>query len=192
MSAFTKRLLWFQIYYIVQVVWSVVMNAYYIMLASKDREACIVQTAASSGAKLEDVSASLTRSFIAGFVLHMINLTINTFIEPCIRIVALDGTRRRPNEPRFSNWYMIGYASDITFRLAFVIFSIGQLILLGSDGVAKCGAKPELLYDSNWLRSLATIQVLFVPAFVLWRHFAVLDLKPDGEPGAPAPNSDHN
>lgn len=89
MTAFTKRLLWFQIYYIVQVVWSVIMNAYYIMLSAKDREACIVQTSSKVMA-LEDVSASLTRSFIAGFVLHMINLTVNTFVEPCVRIVASD------------------------------------------------------------------------------------------------------
>lgn len=102
------------------------MNAYYIMLAAKDRDACIVSTSSNAVTMgLEDVSGSLTRSFIAGFVLHMINLTVNTFVEPCVRIVALDGSRRKVNEPRYSNWYMIGYASDATFRLSFLIFSIG-------------------------------------------------------------------
>ena len=80
----------FQIYFILQVLWGVIMNSYYIMLATKDREACFVQTTV-----IEDVSGSLTRSFVAGFILHMINLIVNAFVEPCVRIMVLDDNRRR-------------------------------------------------------------------------------------------------
>ena len=148
------------------------MCAYYVMLASKDRDACLVQTTV-----LEDISGSLTRSFVAGFVLNMINLIVNTFVEPCVRIIALDGSRRKPDEPRFSNWFIFGFASDIVFRLSFFIFSIGQIVFAGTDGANKCSRdKPELAYDFNWLRSLATTQLLFIPAFLVWRHYSVLDL----------------
>ena len=107
-------------------------------------------------------------------------MTVNTFVEPCVRIVELSGSRREANQPRYSNWFMFGYASDAIFRLSLLFFSIGQLVLVGSDAVAKCSKdKPELAYDANWLKSLATVQLLFLPTFFLWSHFAVLDLKPD-------------
>mmetsp|Transcript_6251 Transcript_6251/g.8358 ORF Transcript_6251/g.8358 Transcript_6251/m.8358 type:complete len:192 (+) Transcript_6251:678-1253(+) len=44
--------------------------------------------------------------------------------------------------------------------------------------MASCSKdKPALGYDANWLRSLATVQILFIPAFYAWRYFAVLDEK---------------
>ena len=45
---FTQRILWFQIYFVVQVVFSVIMISYYIMLAAKPRDACIVNTVNST------------------------------------------------------------------------------------------------------------------------------------------------
>ena len=48
------------------------------------------------------------------------------------------------------------------------------------------------MYDSNWLRSLATVQLLFLPTFFLWRHFAVLDLKPDEQAANPGPDQNNH
>ena len=103
------------------------------------------------------MSGSLTASFVCGFVLHIINFVVNTFVEPCIRLTSLDN-EREPGQSRYSNWLIVGILGDTIFRLAFLTFSMGQLFLLGSDGVARCSNDiPGLGYDANWLRSLATL-----------------------------------
>ena len=178
---FTQRILWFQIYFVVQVVFSVIMISYYIMLAAKPRDACIVNTVNSTSTQQENVSGSLTASFVAGFFLHLINFTVNTFVEPCVRLISLNKEGRLEGQPKFSNWFMAGFAADAIFRASFLIFSIGQLIMVGSDGMGDCSKRmPALNYDANWLRSLATVQLLFIPSFYVWRWFSVLDEKADG------------
>ena len=83
---------------------------------------------------------------------------------------------------------MVGFGADAVFRASFLIFSIGQLILLGSDGMGNCTLRmPALQYDANWLRSMATVQLLFIPSFYLWRYFAVLDEKSDARRDGQAP-----
>ena len=70
------------------------MVSYYIMMASKPRDPCLATTSTKSeGSMTENVSGSLTASFIAGFVMHLIYFVINTFIEPCVRITELLGER---------------------------------------------------------------------------------------------------
>ena len=86
----STRILWFQIYFVVQVVFSVIMISYYIMLAAKPRDVCTVQVANNTATSTENVSGSLTASFVAGFFLHLINFTVNTFVEPCVRLVAMN------------------------------------------------------------------------------------------------------
>ena len=180
-------------YYLIQVLFSVVMTAFYIMMASKPREACSALTfSADNQPSQENVSGSLTASFVCGFILHIINFVVNTFVEPCIRLSSVDN-EREPGQSRYSNWFIVGILVDSIFRLAFLTFSIGQLFLLGSDSVAKCSADvPSLGYDANWLRSLATMQLVFVPTFFFWRYFAKLDNVAAAESDGDAlPGDDH-
>ena len=84
-----KRILWYQIYYVVQVVVTVLFVAYYVMLAFKQREACEVDTVKKGSTEKENISSAITVTFIAGFVFHAINFTIGTFIEPCVRLTLI-------------------------------------------------------------------------------------------------------
>ena len=73
---------------------NVVFVAYYVLLAFKQREACTFDSAKKDGAKVsENVSTTFNVSFILGFSLHIINFTIGTFVEPCVRLVSLTAPR---------------------------------------------------------------------------------------------------
>mmetsp|Transcript_6251 Transcript_6251/g.8362 ORF Transcript_6251/g.8362 Transcript_6251/m.8362 type:complete len:92 (+) Transcript_6251:294-569(+) len=88
-------MLWFQIYFVVQVIFGVIMICYYLMLAAKPRDACTVTTVSKTTTMQENISGSLTASFVAGFALHLINFTVNTFVEPCIRLITLSHVANR-------------------------------------------------------------------------------------------------
>ena len=126
--------------------------AYYVVMAFKQREQCVFDGVKADGSKIsEDVSTSITATFIAGFFLHIINFTICTFIEPCIRLVALTNRKKDSGESQYGTVFLVGYFSDIAFRLGFLIFSVSQLSLAKSPGAAFCKSKPILAYDMNWL-----------------------------------------
>ena len=99
------------------------MVAYYILMAFKQRDVCLA-VSPSDPTQTENMSRAVTASFIAGFVLHLINFTVGTFVEPCVRLISLSSPRKA-EEPSHSNWFMIGYSADAIFRLSFVVFSIG-------------------------------------------------------------------
>ena len=123
-----KRMLFFQIYYVMQVIVSVVFVAYYVLMAFKQREAYEVETlkkGADKNVQKENVSSALTVAFMTGFVLHSINFTIGTFVEPCVRLTTLQSDREVNQPKTYSNITMIAFGTDVSFRLAFIIFSIG-------------------------------------------------------------------
>ena len=70
------------------IVTNIVFAAYYIAFAFKQRDACS-HTITKEGGIQEtiNVSSTFNVSFVAGFVLHLINFTVCTFIEPCVRVV---------------------------------------------------------------------------------------------------------
>ena len=105
--------------------------------------------------------------------MHSINFTVCTFVEPCVRLVSLSSpVKADPSKPKYSNWYIFGYATDIAFRLGFIIFSVGQIALVNSQGVKST---QSLAYDASWMKHLAVLQLLLIPTFAIWRHFAVID-----------------
>ena len=47
------------------------------------------------------------------------------------------------------------------------------MALLGSDGVQSCTeSKSSLEHDAIWMQNLAISQLVTLPLFMLWRHFA--------------------
>jgi len=123
-----KRMLFFQIYYVMQVIVSVVFVAYYVLMAFKQREPYEVETlkkGADKNVQKENISSALTVAFMTGFVLHSINFTIGTFVEPCVRLTTLQSDREADKPKSYSNFTMIAFGTDVSFRLAFIIFSIG-------------------------------------------------------------------
>ena len=138
MDQVKKSFRWFQIYYVVQVATNVVFIAYYVVMAFKPRESCVFDKVKADGSKVqEDVSSAITAAFIAGFFLHMINFTICTFIEPCIRLVSLSSPSK-DGEKQYSTLNLVGYFSDLAFRLGFLIFSVSQFQTARSPGAAFC------------------------------------------------------
>lgn len=168
-----KKALSFKIYFVIQMVVNVVFVAYYVMLAFKQREACTFNNVKKDGtAVTENVSTTFSVSFVFGFILHAINLTIGTFVEPCVRLTSL-AAPKDPEEPRFSNLYLVGFTSDMVFRLGFLTFSVAQLGLIGSNAVQSCTVTtPALLIDATWMQNLAVSQLVCIPVFAIWRHFA--------------------
>ena len=119
-----RRVVWFQLYYLIYTLTNVVFVAYYILLAFKQRDSCTYESAKKDGTKVsENVTTTFSVSFIFGFALHTINFTIGTFVEPCVRLVSLEAPRK-PDEPRYSNLFMIGFITDFVFRFGFIAFSI--------------------------------------------------------------------
>lgn len=40
--------------------------------------------------------------------------------------------------------------------------------------MAECGKKkPTLAYEAAFMTSLAVLQLIFIPLFIVWRHYAV-------------------
>ena len=40
--------------------------------------------------------------------------------------------------------------------------------------MAECGKKkPTLAYEAAFMTSLAVLQLIFIPVFIAWRHYAV-------------------
>ena len=82
--------MWFQIYFVIQVITNVVFVAYYTFLAFKQRESCTHEVTKKDDSKVnENISSTFAAAFIIGFAMHSVNFTIGTFIEPCIRLVSL-------------------------------------------------------------------------------------------------------
>ena len=112
-----------------------VFVAYYVLMAFKQREPCEVDTLKKStenSVVKENAASSLTVAFMAGFILHSINFTIGTFFEPCVRLTNMQsaGEKQEANANnsggfKYSTWFMVGYGADISFRAAFMLFSIG-------------------------------------------------------------------
>ena len=48
--------------------------------------------------------------------------------------------------------------------------------------MAECGKKkPTLAYEAAFMTSLAVLQLIFIPLFIVWRHYAVFtDGKEEG------------
>lgn len=87
-TSLTDRLLWFQLYYVVQIVVTSVFIAYYVYLAFKFRESCIKDDSAKpDGSGGDDVKSAFTGAFVFGFVMHSVNMTIGTFVEPVLRLM---------------------------------------------------------------------------------------------------------
>ena len=147
-----------------QVIVTVVFIAYYIIMAFKQREPCMADASSAKkdggDNKQDNISTVFAVSFIAGFILHTINFTVSTFLEPCVRLVTLLPLAQKDQaaeESKYSMTYLIGYSSDLLFRFGFIAFSVGQLALLGSAGVSKCAEEvKELGGDAHWMRNLAT------------------------------------
>jgi len=74
------------------------------------------------------VKSSFTTIFIVGFILHVINFTVATFIEPVVRLVAFARDPAIRDAPRYSSLFLIGYGIDILFRCGFIVFSIIQTV----------------------------------------------------------------
>ena len=148
--------------------------AYYVVMAFKTRESCTFTVSKDGKSLNENISSTFSVSFITGFFLHSINFTVSTFIEPCVRLTSLSKKSQIENDYKYSNMFIVGYVSDLSFRFGFMCLSVAQLALLGSDGVEFCRKdKPILAYDAGWMSSLAIAQLLFIPTFLVWRHFAV-------------------
>ena len=73
-----------------------------------------------------NVTTTFSVSFVLGFILHTINFTFGTFVEPCVRLISLSGgsNRRDPDEPRYSNLFVIGFLTDFVYRFGFLVFSV--------------------------------------------------------------------
>lgn len=108
--------------------------------------------------------------FIIGFTLHMVNFVIATFIEPVLRkelaeIIARSGVS---NESRRMFW--MSFLLENLFRVAFVLFSLYQIMTVGSPQIAFCAQQSDALtIPAVWTFNLAMSQLLFVPSFTLWR-----------------------
>lgn len=165
--------MWFQIYFVVQVITNVVFVAYYTVMAFKQRDACSHTVKKEDGSNVdENVSSTFAVSFIVGFAMHSINFTIGTFIEPCLRLVSLSKPSK-DSQPQYSTVFVIGVVCDLVFRFGFLTFSVAQIALLGSEGVKHCSSTKDALgYDANWMQSLAVAQLVAIPTFFFWRYFA--------------------
>jgi len=105
----------------------------------KQRESCINKQDGTS--KGNDVKSYFTAAFILGFILHLINFTLHTFVEPVLRLTALKRDPSDKDAPRYSTLLLIGFGFDIVFRGFFIAFSIWQLLFLGKDSVTECMAE---------------------------------------------------
>ena len=125
-----KRTMQFQIYYVAQIIMNVIYLSYYIAMAFKKREDCIIPLVGKDGAKNQNVTAAFSFNFIIGFILALTNFTICTFIEPCIRLSILkkkpsgEGDAAPEGASNYSTGYLAAYWSDIAFRLSFIVFSV--------------------------------------------------------------------
>ena len=158
MSSMKDGLLWFQAYYVTQVCINVVFIAYYVYLAFKQRQSCINSSAAKPDGTPtgEDLKSTFTTAFVIGFILFVINFTVCTFIEPVVRLVAFERDRLEENAPKYSTLFLIGFSLDIIFRCGFIVFSVWQISLVSSVGVAGCMKEFETLaHDANWMKNLA-------------------------------------
>ena len=108
---------------------NVIYLSYYIAMAFKKREDCIVPAVGKSGAKDQNVTAAFSFNFLIGFILALTNFTICTFIEPCIRLSVLKksnngGDAAPEGASNYSTGYLAAYWSDIAFRFGFIVFSV--------------------------------------------------------------------
>lgn len=153
-----NRLLWFQLYYVTQVCINVVFIAYYVFLTFKQRQSCLnLATTKQDGTPAEeDVKSTFTTAFVIGFILHVINFTVCTFIEPVVRIVAFERDPSDNSGPKYSTLFLIGFSLDFLFRCGFIVFSVWQIILVSSAGVVSCMKEQETLaHDATWMKNLA-------------------------------------
>ena len=108
---------------------NVIYLSYYIAMAFKKREDCIVPAVGKGGAKDQNVTAAFSFNFLIGFILALTNFTICTFIEPCIRLSVLKksnsgGDAAPEGASNYSTGYLAAYWSDIAFRFGFIVFSV--------------------------------------------------------------------
>ena len=103
---------------------NVIFIAYYIILAFKVRESCSFDSVKLDGTKVSvNVSSTFNALFVLGFVLHIINFTIGTFVEPCVRIISLAASRKSA-ESEYSNLYLVGFITDLVYRFGFIAFTV--------------------------------------------------------------------
>ena len=80
-------------YYVLNVAVAIVFMAYYVYLAFKPREQCSYDSVSKGKPQTENVGSIITAVFVVGFILHTINFTIHTFVEPCVRLMRFQDRR---------------------------------------------------------------------------------------------------
>ena len=145
-----QRVLWFWVYFLAQTAINAIFISYYVYHTFRRRESCEYVPVDKPGSK-QNVSTSISVLFSLGLILHSINFVICVFIEPCMRIYNL-----RQQSGSYSTLYIVAFGADVLFRFGIIVFSVMQLALLGTSGVAHCTQQKESLLESvSWLRGLA-------------------------------------
>ena len=114
--------------------------------------------------------------FTASLFLHLLNLMIGIFIEPCVRLLLYRKQTEQGKDFKYSGLYIFGFCSDGIYRIGFFIFTIVQLSWLDSQAVLHCTAQSaNYALDASWMHNLAFANLASLPIFAVWRYNTKLE-----------------
>ena len=95
-------------------------------------EECVAPGSTSNASK------GMIMVFLIGFLLHMINYVIATFVEPILRRELAEKIEREGISSETRRLFWTSFLLEHLFRVIFVLFSLYQLITVGSPAVVFC------------------------------------------------------
>ena len=104
-------------------IFNVIFIAYYLKFVFKSRLPCIHEFTKADGTQVkQNVSATFNLAFVVGLLLHLVNFTVCTFLEPATRMLQF---LHPPQEggSKHSKMFVVGYLIDLVFRVSFILFS---------------------------------------------------------------------
>ena len=124
--------------------------SFYMVMTFTPHQECIPMGSKSSSTSI------LTATYIIGFSLHLVNFVIATFVEPVLRKEMKKKVAEQGMSSEARRLINTSFILEHAFRVAFILFSFWQLVMINGPGIAYCKEKSKALEEPiNWVFLLA-------------------------------------
>ena len=136
-------------YYFAQVIVIGGSLAFYGVMAFMPRIPCNIEDGSNP-------TGIMNICFIVGFSLHAVNFVIATFVEPILRAKLRKEQYETGQSSETQSLFVFGFIVEHSFRGLFVLFSLFQIMTVGSPGVKYCSTETDhLKLEAEWTMMLA-------------------------------------
>ena len=87
----------------------------------------------------------LVLNFIVGFILHLVNFILATFVEPSLRASYWEIFKKQGETAEVRRILITIETIEYIFRFLFLLFSAYQIVSLGDPGVVYCTQEVKAL-----------------------------------------------